>query len=209
MARQVIEPQRPAARQVHVCTDDALLDAAADVISGYGYAGLTLGRLAEAANTSRMTLHRRGVTLPGIVAGMSLRAAVELRDALFPVLTGTQPAAMRLRAALEAMCDVADGYLPLLAGLFSGDEGVFHGPPDATGALPTDEAFIAPFVKLLADGEVDGTLRPQQDRVETATVLFNTAGWGYIQLRHGQHWPHARARDGVLQLVLTGLVPGR
>lgn len=190
---------------MHVCTDEAMLDAAGTVIAEFGYAGLTLGRLAEAASTSRMTLHRRDITLAGVVAGLSVRAAVELRGALFPVLTGTGPARQRLSAALEALCEVADRHLPLLAGLFSDDAGVFHAPPDATGALPTHEIFVAPFAKLLADGEADGTLRPQQDRIETATVLFNTAGWGYIQLRHAQRWPAPRARAGVLDLVLSGL----
>lgn len=189
-----------------ICSDSVLLDAAVTVISQHGYSGLTLARLAEAAGTSRMTLHRRGVGLPGVVAGLSARAVVELRDALFPVLTSTAAAAERLVAALEAMWDVADRHLPLLAGLFSDDAGVFHAAPDETGALPTDQAFVAPFAKLLADGEADGTLRRQPDRTETATVLFNTAGWGYVQLRHAQHWPVDRARDGVRQLVLTGLL---
>lgn len=187
------------------CADDVLLDVAIEVIAEFGYSGLTLARLADAAGSSRMTLHRREVTLASVVAGLGLRAAAELRAELFPVLTATGPADQRLRAALVAMCDVADHYLPLLAGLFSADDGVFHSPPDATGALPTTEAFVAPFVKLLADGEADGSLRPQADRTETATILFNAVGWGYVQLRHTQRWPPTRARDGVLRLVLTGL----
>lgn len=190
---------------VQPCTDVLLLDAAAGVIEQFGYAGLTLARLAEATGTSRMTLHRREVTLPAVIAGLSLRAVAELREALFPVLTGAQPADQRLQTALEAMCDLADRHLPLLAGLFSDDAGIFHAAPDETGALPTDEAFVAPFAKLLADGEADGTLQPQKDRTETATVLFNSAGWGYVQLRHAQRWPAARAREGVLRLILSGL----
>jgi len=190
---------------VRVCTDVDLLDAAVQVIEEFGYRGLTLERLAVAAGTSRMTLHRRDTTLPRVISGLSIRAAAELREALFPVLTATQPANQRLEAALEAMCDVADRHLALLAGLYSDDAGVFHAPPDHTGALPTDEAFVAPFAKLLADGQMDGTLHPQQDRTETATVLFNTAGWGYVQLRHAQQWSPERARQGVIQLVMTGL----
>lgn len=187
------------------CTDQALLDAAVAVVTNHGYAGLTLARLADVAGTSRMTLHRRGVSLAGVVAGLSLRAAAELRDGLFPVLTGTGPARQRLEAALEAVFTVADKHLPLLAGLFADDTGVFHAPPDATGAVPTAEVFVAPFAKLLADGQADGTLRPQADATEAATVLFNTAGWGYVQLRHAQRWPADRARTGVRTLVMAGL----
>lgn len=199
------QPDGDVETTVQLCTDEPVLDAAVAVIAAHGYAGLTLARLAEAASTSRMTLHRKSITLPGVVAGLSLRAVGELQSALFPALTGTGPADARLEQALTALFAVADRHLALLAGLFSADDGVFHAPPDSTGALPTDEAFVAPFAKLLADGENDGTLRPQPDRTETATVLFNTAGWGYVQLRHAQRWPAVRARAGVLALVLTGL----
>lgn len=191
---------------VQVCTDEQILLAATAVIEEHGYRGLTLARLAEFAGSSRMTLHRRDVTIAAVVAGLSLRAAGELRAALFPALSGTAPADERLEAALQAMWTVADRYLPLLAGLFADDEGIFHASPDETGALPTHEIFVAPFAKLLADGRVDGTLLPQADTTETATVLFNTAGWGYIQLRHAQRWPAERAREGVANLVMPGLL---
>ena len=181
------------------------LDAAAAVVAAHGTAGLTLARVADAAGTSRMTLHRREVTVPGLLAGLSLRAAAELKDALFPALTGTGPARGRLVQALEATFAVADPHLPVLAGLFAADAGVFHAEPDATGALPTADPFVAPFAKLLADGAADGTLAPVPYPQEAAAVLFNAAGWAYVQLRHSQRWPADRARDGVLALVMTGL----
>lgn len=192
-------PERP------VVLDARVLDAAAAVLSVHGTAGLTLARVAEAAGTSRMTLHRRGVTVPELVAGLGLRAAVELKAALYPALTGTGPARLRLVQALEATFEVADRHLPVLAGLFAADDGVFHAEPDATGALPTADVFVAPFAKLLVEGAADGTLRTAGDPAETAAVLFNAAGWAYVQLRHSQRWPAARARSGVLALVMDGL----
>lgn len=189
--------------------DRALLDAASDVIAVHGLTGLTLDRLAKAAGTSRMTLHRRGVSIAGIVSGLNLLAASEWRECLFPILSGTGPADVRLRSALVAMCEVADRHLPLLAGLFAADEGIFHTEPDQTGALPTDEVFIAPLAKLLTDGASDQTLEFPGDAMEAATVLFNVAGWGYVQLRHAQRWPAERARAGVTQLVLSGLLRQR
>lgn len=202
MSRQgPVEPDAPAK-----VLEPALLDAAAAVVARHGLAGLTLARLADAAGTSRMTLHRKGVTVPGLLAGLSLRAALELRDALFPALTGTGPASARLHQALAATFDVADQHLPLLAGLFAADDGVFHAPPGPDGALPTADAFVTPFAKLITDGAADGSLRAVDDPAETAAVLFNAAGWGYVQLRHSQRWPTARARQGVLSLVMDGLV---
>lgn len=188
---------------------DGLLDAAGAVIAEHGLGGLTLARLADVAGVSRMTLHRRNITIVRVVTALSVRAADELRDAIFPALVGTGPAHHRLRLALEAMCGVADRHLPLLAGLFAGDDSVFHAEPDETGALPTDAIFVAPFAKLLADGAADGSLVGVGDPTEVATVLFNVAGWGYVQLRHAQRWPAERARNGVLDLVLLGLVQQR
>jgi hypothetical protein len=40
----------------------------------------------------------------------------------------------------------------------------------------------------------------------TATVLFNTAGWGYVHLRASHHWPADQAHNAVIDLVLNGLV---
>ena len=187
-------------------SDERVVDAAAAVVADYGYNGLTLERLAAAAGISRMTLHRRGVTTDAVIAAMSARAADELRDALFPSLVSEDTAHARLEAALCAMFDVADRHLPLLAGLFADDRAVFHRSPDETGAVPTAPIFVAPFVKLLRDGDADGTLRPQPNAAETAAVLFNMAGWSYVHLRHAQHWSPDRARDGVLRLILEGVV---
>jgi len=204
LARAALEQAIPAPD-----VDDVLLEAAGAVIAEHGLGGLTLARLADVAGVSRMTLHRRNITIAHVVTALSVRAAGELRDAVFPALVGTDPADRRLRLALEAMCGVADRHLPLLAGLFAADDGVFHAEPDDTGALPTDAIFVAPFAKLLADGAADGSLGAVGDPTEVATVLFNVAGWGYVQLRHAQRWPAERARNGVLDLVLSGLTHHR
>lgn len=204
LARAALEQAIPASD-----VDDVLLEAAGAVIAEHGLGGLTLARLADVAGVSRMTLHRHNITIAHVVTALSVRAAGELRDAVFPALVGTDPADRRLRLALEAMCGVADRHLPLLAGLFAADDGVFHAEPDDTGALPTDAIFVAPFAKLLADGAADGSLVAVGDPTEVATVLFNVAGWGYVQLRHAQRWPAERARNGVLDLVLLGLVQQR
>lgn len=185
-----------------------LLDAAAAVVAAHGFRGLTLERLAAGAGTSRMTLHRRRITVPAVVAGLTARALAELQNRAFTALVGPGTAAARLDRTLRAVFAVADDHLPLLAGLFADDGGIFHAPPAADGSLPTLDVFVAPLARLLLDGALDGSLRVVDDVTETATVLFNTAGWGYVQLRHAQGWPAPRASDGVLDLVLAGLVPG-
>jgi hypothetical protein len=106
------------------------------------------------------------------------------------------------RAALEATCATADAHLHLLAGMFLAHGEVFHRPgPDA---LVVD-VFAEPFERLLRDGAADGTLLPVPVTV-TATVLFNTVGWGYIHLRAAHHWDPERARAAVIDLILRGLL---
>lgn len=189
--------------------DDELLRAAADVVAGVGIAGLTLERLARQAGTSRMTLHRRQVTLPAVLSGLAEQVAHALRDAFWPALTAQGTGAERLRCAVEAICTVADDHLPLLAGLYVADGGLFHAPPDEKGVLPTRGDLIAPLAKLLRDGAEDGSLRRVGDPQHHAALLFNTIGWGYIHLRHSQRWPAASTRRELIDLILHGLAPAQ
>jgi AcrR family transcriptional regulator len=182
--------------------EPALVEATAGAIARWGLAGTTLERIAEQAGLSRATIYRRAVTRDQLVAALTGQAAARLRAALWPALTGSGNAARRLREALAALCATADSYLDLLAGLFLAQGEVFHRPgPDAL----TVDIFAEPFERLLRDGAADGTLREVPPTV-TATVLFNTVGWGYIHLRASHHWNAERARDAVLDLALRGLL---
>ncbi|HEY3727466.1 MAG TPA: hypothetical protein VGL51_09855, partial [Solirubrobacteraceae bacterium] len=79
---------------------------------------------------------------------------------------------------------------------------IFHEPGPA--AL-TRAVFVEPLERLLLDGAADGSLAVVDAR-ETATVLFNTVTHTYRHLRAGHGWSEQRARDGVVRLVLKGLV---
>lgn len=188
--------------------DQSLLSAAAVVVAQHGLTGLTLERLATQVGTSRMTLHRREVTIPGILAGLALQAALALREAYWPVLLAEGTGAERLHAALQAICDVAEDHLAVLAGLFAVDGGLFHDPPDTSGEIGTRASLVAPLVKLLRDGGRDGSLRSTEDPERMAALIFNTIGWSYVHLRHSQHWPAATTRQGLIDLILLGLTPG-
>jgi AcrR family transcriptional regulator len=185
-----------------VSVDAALVDATAAAIARWGLSETTLEHVADAGGMSRATIYRRGVSRDQLIDALTARAAEEFRRALWPALSGAESAAQRLRLALEAICAVADEHLDLLAGLFLAHGEVFHQPgPDA---LVVD-VFAEPFERLLRDGAMDGTLR-QVPATVTATVLFNTVGWGYIHLRASHHWPAEATRDAVLNLVLQGVL---
>jgi len=189
--------------------DPRLLPGARQVLATHGLSGLTLERLSSASGVSRMTLHRRGVSLPQVVEALVADAGQEYLRAVLPPLTGPGDAATRLEAVLQATFAAAERHLPLLAGMFARPDSVFHdrpGPdtrPDAPVA--STAVFTAPFARLLQDGAADGSLRAVRDLDVSAAALFNVAGWGYVHLRHSQHWDADHAADAVLDLVLPGL----
>lgn len=186
-------------------TDPPLLDAAERAFTTFGYAATTMERIAAEAGLSRVTLHRRGVTKDGLLAGLVQRATEDYRRVMWPALTGEGTGADRLALALEALCESAERHMALLVALRAQSDAVFH-RDDEEEAL-TRTIFTEPLERLLRDGEADGTLRAVEP-LETATVLFNLVGWTYIHLRTGHGWNSDRARAATLDPVLHGLVMG-
>ena len=181
-----------------------IVDAARHVLAQDGLAAATLERISAAAGVSRMTLHRRGLSRQDILEAVAARLTDEYRQAMWNALVAEGNARDRLQAALEAQCRLSERNLETLEALSAAARSaIFHEPgPEA----PTRAVFIAPLQRLLLDGAVDGSLRAVDDPAETATVLFNAVGHTYRHLRAGHGWSPDRAREGVLALVLNGLV---
>jgi AcrR family transcriptional regulator len=185
--------------------DDKLLDAAVSVLTEHGFDGVTLERVAEAAGSSRVTLWRQGVTKETLVDGLLRRLARDYRDALWPVLSAgpDSDGATRLEAALDALFEVADRHLALLA---VSDE-VFHWASGVTvDDLGGSVAFLDPVVVSLRAGKADGTLVVDGEVTDLADAVFNTACWGYVHLRARHKWSRKRARTNVKRVVLPGLL---
>jgi AcrR family transcriptional regulator len=176
--------------------DPRLLDAAERVLRDAGWDAFSLERVAEAAGLSRVTAWRMGATKDTLISALVDRVALDYQGALWPVLTGRGDAATRIRGGLNALCDVIDRHLPLL---MSSDT-VFH--RDNNHALE----FNAPFVRMITDGQGDGSIPPVKDPEELACTLFNTVCWSYVHLRGRHDWPAKRARSSVTRLVLHGLL---
>jgi AcrR family transcriptional regulator len=180
-----------------------VIDAARFVLAEDGPAGATLERIAAAAGVSRMTLHRHGVTKADIIRALGDRFEAEHKAVMWQALVATGTAAERLRLALELECGLVERNGPTLDAL--GDLAraeIFH--ESGPGAL-TRSPFVEPLERLLRDGQNDGTLQAGDPR-EAATVLYNAVGHTYRHLRSGHGWSAKRAREGVLSLVLEGLV---
>ena len=150
-----------------------------------------------------MTLHRHGVSKRDILAAVAARLEGEYRDALWPALVAAGTGAHRLTLALEALCAVTESNLATLDALSaSARDDIYHEP--GVNAL-TRPVFVEPLQRLLVDGATDGTLAGV-DEQETATVLFNMVGHTYAHLRTGHGWSQDRAREGVIGLVVNGVL---
>lgn len=175
----------------------ALIDAVEAAVSEHGLDAVTLEQIAAQAGLNRVTLYRRGHTRESLLTSAALAAAEEFRAGALPALTATGPARDRLMLLARALFDLADQHLALLAGLFDGPTAVFHLATDDHDALTRLE-YTAPFARILADGQTDGTLA-SDDPDEDAEVLFNLLGWTYVHLRRSHGWEPERARAAVLR----------
>jgi AcrR family transcriptional regulator len=186
-----------------MASDDArILAAARSAIERHGWRDATLERIADEAGLSRMTLHRHGVTRDAVLAALARAFEADYRGAMWPALTAPGTARERLEQALEALCDICDANLELLAALGEATRArIFHEEGDA---VLTRSVFTEPVERLLRDGIADGSLKPA-DPAETATVLYNLVSHTYRHLRRGHGWPPERARRGVLTLALDGI----
>jgi AcrR family transcriptional regulator len=179
--------------------DPHLVDAALRVLDTDGWDGLTLERVATEAGSSRTTLWRQGVTPEALVDALLARLSDDYRDAVWPALTGDGSGADRLRRALDALCDVADRNLTLLAAT----DTAFH--EAAEPGRPRSTSSLAPIRRLLQDGLADGSLAFDEPVAELAAVLFNAVCWTYVHLRLRHRWPPRRARAVLLDVLLRGL----
>jgi len=183
--------------------DQAVLDGARRALAKWG-SGASLERIAQEAGLSRVTLYRRGISRESIIETLVAGALEEYRAALWPALTGRGSARERLEHALRGLCEVAEGYLGLIEALPAERDALFHDDDSSGEEMLTRTPFTDPLLKLLREGEADGTL-DAGDAEETATVLFNQVSWTYIHLRNGHRWNPERARDAVVRLTIEGV----
>lgn len=182
--------------------DPRILAGARRAFGRHGYSGATLELIAREAGLSRVTLHRRGITKESLLGALAEAATEDYRHRMWPVLTDTAPAPVRLRRAVEAVCDAAEEHMSLLLALSPQSDAVFH---DEGEERLTRSTFTEPLERLLHEGQAEGSVAPG-DVAERATVLFNLVGWTYIHLRTGHGWPPARARAAVTEIALEGVL---
>jgi AcrR family transcriptional regulator len=177
--------------------DRSLRAAVEAAIDEHRFDAVTLEQIAEHAGINRVTLYRRGHTREALLTETAAAAAAEFRDGALAALTHPGRAPERLGVLIDALFDLADRHLGLLAGLYDGPTAVFHLATDDDDALTRLE-YTEPFERILSDGAAEGTLDSQHP-AEDAEVLFNLLGWTYIHLRRSHGWPPAQARHATLR----------
>jgi len=110
------------------------------------------------------------------------------------------------RRAVErrALCAVAERNLPLLAHT----DTAFHEPDLNAAGLAVD--YFAPWLRILEQGQADGSLAPVAEPHRFAVLVSDTVLFSYVHLRaHHRHygWTPQTARDAVLGLVANGYLP--
>jgi AcrR family transcriptional regulator len=182
-----------------------VLDAARRLAARNELAGASMAEIAREAGITRMTLYRRGETRAAIIQALRSELAREQRELLLPILASDGDARTRLRRVLEGLCATTDAWADLVTGLDAAAfDAIFH--EGGEGALTRPE-FVAPIVRLLRDGELDGSLRTFADHAEIATVLKAQVQGTYLHLRREHRWSAERAAEAVVDLAIGGLLP--
>ena len=175
---------RPDGRRCFAGTDPARLAA-----------GLTAARWLRHHSVTGLSRHER------LVTGLLQRLTDDFQQEFWPALTGSGSGRQRLSASLKALFEVADRHLDLLAV----SDQVFHWAAERCEFPGGSQGFLGPFVNALLLGARDGSLVNQERAADTADVLFNTACWGYVHLRHRHGWARARARSQIHEMLIGGL----
>ena len=183
--------------------DPHLVAAAARVLDREGRRGLTLTGIAEEAGVSRVTVHRRGAGTDDYLVAVLGRASDDLRESLWPVLTGEGSAAQRLERGLRILCDVCERHRGVMAAMFAAPALPVPGQPGRT----TSFQFIEPFERLVRDGQLDGSLR-STDPLPDATMTANAVAWTFLHMRAAHGWDRATATDRIVELAIAHLLPG-
>jgi AcrR family transcriptional regulator len=179
-----------------VAPDDQVLDAVDRIIEREGRRGVSLSSIADEAGISRVTLHRRGISVADCLVGVLVRASDDLRASLWPVATGSGDAASRLDAGLRVLCQVAERHAGVVVQFFGEPKLPIPGKPGRTTSLE----FIELFERLLRDGMADGSLTVS-DPVREATLIANTVFWIYLHMTRAHGWPPAEATDRAIAMA--------
>jgi AcrR family transcriptional regulator len=181
-----------------ISSEQKLRDATVSVLAEYGWAGVTLERVAERAGRSRVTLWRQGMTTEVLLNGLLDALSADWRETFEPVLADTDTTGRAfLVKVLDAFCDLLDRHIPLLLA----SDLIFHREQERNGSV----VFLEPFETAVRRGVDDGSLHPKARVDDIAEIVMVTVAFTYAHMRGRHHWSRARVRRIMTDLVLRGI----
>jgi AcrR family transcriptional regulator len=176
-----------------------LFEVAVSLLEEDGWDALNLDRIAERAGVSRATVWRHGITRTSVEQELRRRLAGDYRDLLWPVLASSGSGAERLEAGIEALCELADRHLALLAH----SEMYLHDAVVIEDGVEVN--LLAPFVRFLEEGAADGSLTPIEEPWPYAALLLSAVVLPYVHLRvHHAEWGWTPDRTRAYVRTLLG-----
>jgi AcrR family transcriptional regulator len=168
-------------------------------------AGASMADIANEAGITRVTLYRRGETRPAILAALRDELVREERELILPLLAADGDARTRLEKVFQAVCAMTDARADLLTGLDDATlNALYHAGGEESRTRPE---FIAPILRLLRDGVLDGSLRALPDPERTATVLYTQISYTYLHLRSEHGWTAEETTAAVVDMAISALRP--
>jgi AcrR family transcriptional regulator len=178
-----------------------LLAVAERLLYEEGWTALRLERIAEAAGVSRATVWRHGLTRRSVEQLLREQLAADYQALMWEPLTMPGTGSERFAAALRALCAVAERNLPLLAHT----DTALHGPDLEAAGLSVQ--YFGPWLRILEQGQADGSLPPVADPHRFAVLVSDTVLFTYVHLRahHRTYgWDPVATGDAVIDLVAHG-----
>lgn len=178
------------------------LTQAAGPIARRGLEQTTIEEVADATGVPKATLYYYFTGKEEILAFLFAELLGIMAEQVARAVEGSGPAAERLHevlvAQLSVMVEQRDACQALL-----GDLGRAGRIPEIAAAI--DHAYLAPVRQLLAEGAVDGSLRPAADPQAVALAVFGAVTtWGLFGLLDEERVDAAKEADVLFDLLLRG-----
>ena len=172
-ARNVGRTDRATQKEI---TERALLDAAAEVIAERGISGASFTFISDRAGTSRTLPSHHFGTKDELVARVIHRAHERFADAMVAaILRTTNPAALSGLARIRLL---ADAYLELFESPAPNERALvvmwgasFPSGSSLDGMIAADQLSFTGWTGHIADGQRDGSIRPEVNPQGAATIL--------------------------------------
>ena len=178
---------------------------AAELIADQGLDNTKIDDIAEASGVPKATLYYYFTGKEEILAFLLNDLLAAIAGDVAVAVSAEGPASERLAGVVRAQLGVMLRN-PAPCRALVGDLGRAPRLPELAAALSA--AFYEPVEKLLREGAQDGSLRPAEDPMSEAIMIFGTVTIaGLMEAIMGAHRDMETIANGVARLLLDGLAP--